>query len=150
MLRYLCLSNPVSSSIALALLIPAMVNFAFRPPLRPLALAASKPAFVLSEIKRRSNCAIETIIWDASSPTAVVMSILSLRLINFSCCDLKPSNVQVLGAVLFYHSFFTKDSLAHSIVQCIYLGVFRLIFVTDSCIANFHNHHRNKRYVLFT
>ena len=51
-----------SSSIACAFLISDGDSFARRPPLRPLALAASKPAFVLSEINRRSNYAIEPII----------------------------------------------------------------------------------------
>ena len=57
--------------------------FAFGlPPSRPLALAAWSPALVRSRIRSRSNSAREAKILKMSLPLLVVVSILSVRLLN--------------------------------------------------------------------
>ena len=56
-----------------------------RPPRRPRALAAAKPACVLSWMRRRSNCARLEKMLNISSPDAVVVSMAP------SCSDPKPT-----------------------------------------------------------
>lgn len=53
----------------------SVARIGLRPPLRPLARAAARPALVLSWINRRSNCARAVKMWKTSSPLALVVSI---------------------------------------------------------------------------
>jgi hypothetical protein len=51
----------------------------FLPPFRPLALAASSPAIVLSRIRFLSNSATAPNTWNRSFPPGVVVSMFSRR-----------------------------------------------------------------------
>ena len=53
-----------------------------RPPFFPRALAAVRPAFVRSRMISRSNSASAPKIWKISFPPLVVVSMLSVRLLN--------------------------------------------------------------------
>jgi len=65
------------SIIVLACLSCAFDRREGRPRRFPLLWAASKPALVRSEIRLRSNCDREPIIWNRSIPPGVVVSIFS-------------------------------------------------------------------------
>ena len=66
-----------SRSIALAAARSPSLRDRGRPPLRPLARAASRPAVVRSRITERSNSASAAKTWNTSLPVAVDVSMLS-------------------------------------------------------------------------
>lgn len=57
-----------------------LLKSGLRPPLRPLARAASRPATVLSRIRFLSNSAREANTWNMRRPAALPVSIFSVRL----------------------------------------------------------------------
>ena len=60
-----------------------------RPPSRPRARAAFKPACVRSRISWRSNSAIAPKMWNTSRPDELVVSMPSVRLRKPSCRSLE-------------------------------------------------------------
>ncbi len=69
-----------------------------RPPMRPRLRADANPSFVRSDIRSRSNCAIEAKTWKTRRPAGVVVSISSAR-------DRNPAPRSAMASTMSRRSF---------------------------------------------